>query len=296
MPAAQARRRPRSARICARCASASGLVVALEDRARVGHRLVEEQPVEVVAQVVVGLDVAAAAGPGVPPQPVRDVRRAPQRQPPPVRPASRAPRGCSAADPQQRRRGRGSTTARPCTPRRPRRRRRAACARRLSVSWTWISPDIADDGSPKTRREPSGRTTTSRPTRIRSAAPSMTRPARRAATSRARAERRGRVVERSRRAIGVVSAGRRTAAPVAEERGAAQPQAKRVPVDQRRWSAGSAADGGRASAAADRSLRGTRRRTRLVLSSGAPSWRSAIESAGRRRRRGRRPSSGRRCR
>ena len=38
------------------------LVGRREDRARVGHRLVEEQPVEVVAEVVVGGDVAARSG------------------------------------------------------------------------------------------------------------------------------------------------------------------------------------------------------------------------------------------
>ena len=44
-----------------RCASASGSSGALEDRARVGHRLVEHQPEEVVAEVVVVLDVPPRA-------------------------------------------------------------------------------------------------------------------------------------------------------------------------------------------------------------------------------------------
>ena len=50
--------------------SGQGLVGAGEDRARVRHRLVEEQAIEVVSEVVVRLDVAAAATDRVPPRPV----------------------------------------------------------------------------------------------------------------------------------------------------------------------------------------------------------------------------------
>ena len=48
-----------------------GHVRALEQRARVHHGLVEHQPEEIVAEIVVRGDVAPAAGPGVAVQPVR---------------------------------------------------------------------------------------------------------------------------------------------------------------------------------------------------------------------------------
>ena len=141
------------------------------------------------------------------------------------------------------------------------------------VSWTWISPDSDDDGSPKTWREPSGRTTTSRPTRIRAAAPSITF---RAAASRSRPGLSSRPVA----AVRVLIGGPRR--PARRPRGGRT--ARRAATGgarasgSARSSAGSAADGGRSIRSSDRSLRGTRRRTRLVLSIGAPSWRSAIES------------------
>jgi hypothetical protein len=59
------------------------LVGHLEHRARVGHRLVEEQPVELVAEVVVGLDVAPAPGTGVAARPVRQRLPEPEREAPP---------------------------------------------------------------------------------------------------------------------------------------------------------------------------------------------------------------------
>ena len=65
----------------------------LEHGARVGHRLVQEQPVEVVAQVVVGRDVLAGLVLRVAPGPVREQARDLERQPPPASSCTRAPSG-----------------------------------------------------------------------------------------------------------------------------------------------------------------------------------------------------------
>ncbi len=46
-----------------------------EDRARVGQRLVQEEAIEVVSQVVVGRDIATRVRPGVPPRSMRDDAR-----------------------------------------------------------------------------------------------------------------------------------------------------------------------------------------------------------------------------
>ena len=86
------------------------LVRRREDRARVGHRLVQEQPVEVVAQVVVGRDVPAAAGPLLRRVRWASVRSELGRDPEPADSRGRAPRGCwppAGAGP----RGPGWTTA-----------------------------------------------------------------------------------------------------------------------------------------------------------------------------------------
>ena len=97
-----------------------------EDRRRVHHPLVEEEREEVVAEVVVGGDLAAAA--------VDRVARA-ARAPARGRSAGaasaaggRAPRRCARPGARARR-GRGSTTGRPCAPRRGRGCRAAARGR-----------------------------------------------------------------------------------------------------------------------------------------------------------------------
>ena len=159
-----------------RCASASDWSGRGEDRARVGHRLVEEQAVEVVAEVVVRLDVAAAATRSCSAAPGGPGSAAPAAAVATNRRRAPGPRGSGrrrAAAPA----GPGSTTGRPCRPRRRRCPRPGASARSPPRSWMCISPTCSDDGSPNTRRRPSGVTTTSRPTRIRFAAASMIRSA-----------------------------------------------------------------------------------------------------------------------
>ena len=95
---------------------------------RVRHRLVEEQAVEVVAQVVVRRDVLAGPRPRVAPGAVREPARDLERQPPPARGKRRAPSGSGprarSAPP-----GPATTTARPRRPRRHRSRRGAGGGR-----------------------------------------------------------------------------------------------------------------------------------------------------------------------
>ena len=107
----------RCAGTCARCASSSGSSGALEDRARVGHRLVEHQREEVVAEVVVVGDVAARAQ-----QPVARGSAAGARRAPGAARAWRCGRGArrSAAGARTARPGRPRPTRRPCTTRRGR--------------------------------------------------------------------------------------------------------------------------------------------------------------------------------
>ena len=69
--------------VLAQLGGLQALIGAGEDGGRVGHRRVEPQAIEIVAQVVVGLDVAPGAAAGVGPQHVRDAV-ADQAQHPPV--------------------------------------------------------------------------------------------------------------------------------------------------------------------------------------------------------------------
>ena len=155
-----------------------------------------------------------------------------------------------------------------------RRRRRAASARRPRVSWTWISPRRRRRADRRTSgAAPSGSTTA----RLADADPSRgaEHDPPRGAVEQAPGARPIAAVRPSARCSSGGTSGADGRA-VAEERGAAQPQPQGVPVDQRDRPVGHAAGSARASAAAIGRSAGARRRTRLVLSSGAPSWRSAI--------------------
>ena len=260
-----------------RCASASDWPGRVEDRARVGHRLVEEQAVEVVAEVVVRLDVAAAAGPRVPPRrggrgSARS-RNGSRHQPSGSASASRFQRGDARAAPA----GRGSTTGRPCTPRRRRRRRPSSIRTTAAVSWMWISPTSLATGSPNTRRCRSGshdgQPSDTDPSRGAEHDPSS----RRAPSSRRRADARAPAAP-ARLTGGLIGA----RPPAADGRAHGGRTARRAATAAARASgsvrsSAAVSSGWRTSIRSSvRSVSGTRRRTRLVLSSGAPSWRSAI--------------------
>ena len=104
------------------------LVRRREDGTRVGHRLVQEEPVEVVAQIVVRGDVALALAPRVAPQPMGDGPPELERARATSQPTAPVPRG-SAQPPAGARPGPGSTTGHPCRPRRHRSHHRPASAR-----------------------------------------------------------------------------------------------------------------------------------------------------------------------
>ena len=146
------RRRSAMSRYLSRWASARVWSGGLEDRARVGHRLVEEQPVEVVAQVVVGGDVpaAAAAGCSAGPGGRRSAGAAAGSATSPG--SARAPPGSARASSMSADQVRARTTGRPCTPRRRRSRRGAGCGRRAASSWTRISARRSDSASPNVLR------------------------------------------------------------------------------------------------------------------------------------------------
>ena len=226
-----ARPRPASSamrRYLSRWASSSDWSARLEDRARVGHRLVEEEPVEVVAEVVVGGDVAAA--------PLRVFRRArwatvrgswsgTRHQPCVSASAERFSAASSAA-----RRGPGddhrpSTYASPA-PVSPWSRMRTAAA----SSWMWISAAPLGRRVAEGPPAPSGRTTVSRPTRIRAAAARPSRPAM-AGSARADRPKRAGVGPYRHRATSVWPSARATRA-VPLESDAAAPEAQGVPVDE----------------------------------------------------------------
>ena len=222
------------------------LVRRLEDRARVGHRLVEEEPVEVVAQVVVGGDVPARLRPCV-------LRRARCAS---VRGSWSGTRHQPSVERERRAVERRELDERHEVRRRPeavhvrlagaRSRRGAGCGRPPPRRGCGSRRAASDAGSPKTCRRPSGRTTVRQPTRIRAAA---ARPMRSASdgdrpVGQAR-QRDGPVSGRSSapprrmRATGRGRARRRRPPAVALEPDAAAPQAQGVPVDERRSSAGS---------------------------------------------------------
>ena len=145
----------------ASCASCSVVVLALEHRARVHHRLVEEQREQVVAQVVVRGDVAAAAVDAVAVEPVQHApQRVGERTPRRLRttPSRRDWRRTCAPAPSGRRcaRGRGCRLRRrrPC--RRTRRPRRSAGAG-SRASRAGRSPGVR---RPNTCRSPVAGTTT----------------------------------------------------------------------------------------------------------------------------------------
>ena len=167
-------------------------------------------------------------------------------------PTGRGPRGCApprAAAPA----GPGSTTARPCRPRRRRSRRPGASGRAAAGSW------ILDLARHRRRRRPpnapalpvgqdrrSGgrRASARRPPSIDSARRPSTRPDRSAEAGRGGA-------------VLIGAAHRVRTCPCRIERGTAQPEPKRVPVDQRRSSCGSRSGCRTSSRSSVRSVSGT---------------------------------------
>ena len=156
------------------------LVRRREDGTRVGHRLVQEElcrsrcPGRSARRCCVGSGAACCAAAGGRWSAAAAGERATNRPTAPVRRGSGLPPGGGRPGP-------GSTTGRPCRPRRPRSHPRPTSARAPRCRGCWISPRSADDRSPKTSRDPSGRTTVRQPMRIRAAA---ARPTRQAALAR----------------------------------------------------------------------------------------------------------------
>ena len=176
MPCLQASALGRSAGTCSAAhprATGSGDV---EHRARVRHRLVQEEPVEVVAEVVMGGDVPAGLGVRVAARPMGEPPWDLEGDPPPAL-GQRERRAVERRQLDERRQVGLTTTGRPCTPHRHRSRRAGADGRRPPRRGCGSRRGDRESGSPKTRRRPSGRTTVSRPTLMRDAAAKPTRSA-----------------------------------------------------------------------------------------------------------------------
>ena len=212
-----------------RCASASDWSGRVEDGARVGHRLVEEQAVEVVAEVVVGLDVAAAAGLRVAPRSGARGSGAPGAAAATSRHGSASASRLSAATRSSA--GRSGLDHSPSmyaspAPTSPPSEHPDGGRRVVDVDLAGrrrraVAEDLAR--SRPAARRPAARRGSGRaaPSMTRRAAPSSRRPG-------ARPIRRCGDLRCSSLDASACADGRA----VAEERGAAQPQAQRVPVDQ----------------------------------------------------------------
>ena len=149
---------------------AERLVGRCEDRARVGHRLVEEQAVEVVAEVVVALDVAARLADRVAPAAMRE---GPRRCWSGRRHQPRVKRKRVAVEGRELEQG-GQVRARPQAVHVGLAGPRLAAQEHPQDAALVVDPDLglrtADAGRRRPARLPSGRTIASSPTRIRWAA------------------------------------------------------------------------------------------------------------------------------